>query len=79
VTEDALTLRHLAELLEEHWRRALLKGLVLPTELAAALALATSRPRPPQFDPDDSPGEALLVTYEQAAECSPCRSAPSGG
>jgi excisionase family DNA binding protein len=67
VTDDELTLRYIAELLEEHRQRCRRDGLVLPVGLASALALARGRQRPPRFDPDGDPGEALLVTYEQAA------------
>jgi excisionase family DNA binding protein len=67
VTDDELTLRYIAELLEEHRLRCRRDGLVLPVGLASALALARGRQRPPRFDPAGDPGEALCMTYEQAA------------
>jgi excisionase family DNA binding protein len=67
VTDDELTLRYIAELLEEHRQRCRRDGLVLPVGLASALALARGRQRPPRFDPDGDPGEPLCMTYDQAA------------
>jgi excisionase family DNA binding protein len=67
MTEDALALRYVAELLEQHRQRCRQNGLVPPVELASALSLATGRQRPPQLDPDEDLAERWCVTYDEAA------------